>query len=174
MRHLLSFCPLARLFGPWRASAAHFEVLRLLPLILAILLGLAVATPVAAESADGVAVTTDSAAYALGDPIQVTIANDGLDRITSGGLACDDLWPLAPEQLDPDGNWQPVAVPRHQCIGIAGILVAPGQTQVRTITPALDPGTYRLVYAFRVVGAGTELTATSDPFDVIDPNAPTK
>ncbi len=148
--------------------------MRLLPLILAILLGLAVATAVAAESADGVAVITDGATYALGDPIQVTIANDGPDRITRGGLACDDLWPLALEQLDPDGNWQPVVVPRHQCIGIAGILVAPGQTQVRTITPALDPGTYRLVYAFMVVGAGTQFTATSDPFDVVDPNVPTK
>src|SRR5258708_3757268 len=148
--------------------------MRLVALISAVLFTLAAAQPIAAQFADGVTVLTDSATYSVGDPIQVTIANDGPDRITRGGLACDDLWPLALEQQDPDGNWQPLAVPRHQCIGIAGVLIAPGQQQARTITPPIDPGTYHLVSAFMVVGSGAQLTATSDPFDVVDPSAPTK
>ena len=120
------------------------------------------------QSADtgGVAVTTDSATYAVGDPIQVTIANNSGDRITRGGLDCDDLWPLALEQLDADGNWQLVPAPQHNCIGITATLISPGQTQMRTLSLVLDPGTYHVVYAYTDVDTQSQDVAVSDPFDV--------
>ncbi len=123
-----------------------------------------------AQSMNGVSVATDSPTYNLGDPIQVTISNGSLDRISRGGLACDDLWPLALEQLDGDGNWQPVEVPQHQCIGIAAPLFAPGDTQTQTISLALDPGRYHVLYGFDDIDNGTYLVAISDPFDVLPPS----
>ncbi len=119
-----------------------------------------------AQAADGVTVTTDVTSYAPGDPIQVTITNGGPDRITRGGLDCDDLWPLALEQQDDTGNWQPVQAPRHGCIGIAGTIVVPGDTQTHTISLPLDPGTYHVSYAFSDVDAGTQNVSVSDPFTV--------
>ena len=137
--------------------------------ILAVTAWLALA-PVAAlaQVADGVTVTTDATGYAPGDPIQVTITNGGPDRITRGGLDCDEIWPLALEQQDDSGNWQSVEVPRHGCIGVAGTIVAPGETQTRTITLQLDPGTYHVLYAFNDIDAGTQDVSVSDPF-TIDP-----
>jgi hypothetical protein len=127
-----------------------------------------------AQSADGVSVTTDMAAYTQGDPIQVTIQNAGPDAITRGGIVCDDVWPLAVEQLQPDGTWQAVMVPRRaNCIAIAAILFQPGQSVVRSVSLGFEPGTYRVAYAFDVVGSGpaanSRLVAFSDPFDVNPP-----
>jgi hypothetical protein len=130
---------------------------------------LLLATTLYVQPAQSVTVATDASTYSVGDTIQVTISNNGPDRITRGGLACDDLWPLALEQLAEDGSWQPVAVPRHQCIGIASALIAPGQTQLRTIALVLDPATYHVVYMFSDVDAGMIDIAVSDPFDVAAP-----
>jgi hypothetical protein len=129
---------------------------------------------VSGQPADGVSVATDMAAYTQGDPVLVTIQNAGPDPITRGGIVCDDVWPLAVEQLQEDGTWQPVVVPRRAtCIGIAGVLFQPGRTLNLTLSLSLDPGTYRVAYAFDVVGSGPAPTAGqiaySDPFDV---NAP--
>lgn len=121
-----------------------------------------------AQPADGVSVTTDASSYAPGDPIQVSIVNGGPDRITRGGLACTDIWPLALEQRQDDDSWQPVTVPQHQCIGIAAVLVSPGDTQSRTISNlTLDPGTYHVVYAFDDVDNATQDMSISDPFDIV-------
>jgi hypothetical protein len=120
-----------------------------------------------AQAVDGVSVSTDSTSYAPGDPIQVTIANAGPDRVSRGGLACDDVWPLALEQLADDGTWQPVTVPRHQCIGITAALLGPGQSQVRTLTVSLDPGTYHLAYPFDDADTSARNIAYSDPFDIV-------
>jgi len=125
------------------------------------------------QAADGVSVSTDMATYTHGDPIHVTIHNAGPDAITNGGIVCDDVWPLAVEQLQADGTWQAVPVPqRAGCIGIAGVLFPQGGSQDRTLALGLDPGTYRVVYAFRVVGGGSAANAQqiaySDPFDVND------
>src|SRR5579859_231724 len=127
------------------------------------------------QPANGVSVVTDMAAYTQGDPVQVTIQNAGPDAITRGGIVCDDVWPLALEQLQDDGTWQAVPVPRRaSCIGVAGVLFQPGGSQVHTLSLSLDPGTYRVVYAFDVVGSkgapNAGQIAYSDPFDV---NAPT-
>jgi hypothetical protein len=119
-----------------------------------------------AQPADGVTVATDAPTYLPGDSIKVTITNAGPDRISRGGLDCDDLWPLALEQLAADGSWQAVSVPQHRCIGIAAILVSPGETQMRTINLPLDVGTYHVVYAFDDVDNGTQETSISDPFDI--------
>ena len=119
-----------------------------------------------AQAADGVSVMTDAPAYAVGAPIQVTLINAGSDRISRGGLACDDLWPLALEQLSSDGSWQPVDVARRQCIGVAAELVSPGDSQQRTIDLPLDVGTYHVLYAFDDVDNGTQDVSVSDPFDV--------
>jgi len=118
------------------------------------------------QPADGVGVSTDAAAYAPGDPIQVTILNAGPDRISRGGLDCDDLWPLALEQRANDGSWQPVPVAPRQCVGIAAALVGPGETQTMTISLTLDPGAYHILYAFDDVDNGTQEMAISDPFDI--------
>jgi hypothetical protein len=133
-------------------------VFQVLPLLAAVLLF--------SQAADGVSVTTDAASYSSGDPIQVTIQNGGADRISRGGLACDDIWPLALEQRQSDGSWQPLTVPRHQCIGIAAVLVGPGQTQTKIMNLVLDPGTYHVVYAFDDVDNATQDVSSSDPFDV--------
>ena len=90
------------------------------------------------QSVDGVTVATGASTYAPGDQIQVTIENAGPSRITRGGLDCDDLWPLALEQRQADGTWQPVPAPGHACIGIASVLVSPGESQSRTISMILD------------------------------------
>jgi hypothetical protein len=121
------------------------------------------------QSMDGVLVTTDASTYAPGDQIQVSIENAGPDRITRGGLDCDDLWPLALEQRQPDSTWQSLPAPRHACIGIASVLVGPGESQSRTISMPLDPGTYHVVYAFDDVDNGTQDVSVSDAFDVIAP-----
>lgn len=164
MRNIsLSFCHATTVL------AAHLVRAVIVPAVL--LVASANPLPAAAQSAAGVSLSTDSPTYNVGDPIQVTIANDGTDRITRGGLACDDLWPLAIEQQGPDGNWQPVGVPTHQCIGIAGVVMSPGQSQSRTVSPALDPGTYHLVYSFSIVGSGAGEGAVSDAFDVVEPGA---
>ena len=120
----------------------------------------------AGADAGSVSVTTDNSSYGVGDPIQVTIENNSGDRIARGGLDCDDLWPLALDQLDVDGNWQPVAVPQHNCIGITAALIFPGQTQSRTVSLVLDPGTYHVVYAFTDVDTQSQEVSASDPFDV--------
>jgi hypothetical protein len=53
------------------------------------------------------------------------------------------------------------------CIGVTGVVVAPGQTQEKLITVPLDPGTYRINYTFDMLGMGMQnATAYSDPFDV--------
>jgi hypothetical protein len=127
-----------------------------------------------AQPANGVSVSTDMPAYTQGDPIQVTILNAGPDAVTRGGIVCDDVWPLLVEQLQSDGTWQEVPVPRRaNCIAIAGILFQPGQSLMRTVSLSLDPGTYRVAYAFDVVGSGpapnARLVAYSDPFDVNPP-----
>jgi hypothetical protein len=63
-----------------------------------------------------------------GDPVHVTIQNAPPDAITRGGIVCDDAWPLAVEQLQADGTWQGVVVPRRaSCIGVDGMLFQPGQ-----------------------------------------------
>jgi Bacterial Ig-like domain len=124
---------------------------------------------VVGQSVDGVSVTTDASSYAPGDQIQVTIDNAGPNRITRGGLDCDDIWPLALEQRQSGGDWQPVPVPSHSCIGIASVLVSPGESQSRTISMTLDPGTYHVVYAFDDVDNGTQEVSVSDDFDVIAP-----
>jgi hypothetical protein len=128
--------------------------------------GLAAAALLFAQPADGVSVSTDAPGYAPGDPIQVTILNVGPDRISRGGLACTDIWPLVLEQRLNDGTWDPVSVPQHSCIGIAAALVGPGETQTETISLSLDPGTYHVVYAFDDVDNGTQEMSTSDPFDI--------
>lgn len=125
-----------------------------------------VASALVGQAAAGVSVATDNPAYAVGDPIQVTIQNGGTDRVSRGGLACDDVWPLALEQQGGDGNWQPVQVPQHGCIGIAAALLLPGRSIARTINLQLDPGTYRLAYPFDDADTGGSQTAYSDPFDV--------
>jgi len=127
---------------------------------------------VVAQAADGVSVSTDSASYASGDPIQLTISNAGPDRVSRGGLACDDAWPLALEQLTDDGTWQPVTVPRHQCIGITAALLSPGQSQSRTITLLLYPGTYRASYPLDDADTATHGVAYSDPFEVLAQGVP--
>ena len=121
------------------------------------------------QSVDGVTVATGASTYAPGDQIQVTIENAGPSRITRGGLDCDDLWPLALEQRQADGTWQPVPAPGHACIGIASVLVSPGESQSHTISMILDPGTYHVVYAFDDVDDGTQDVSLSDAFDVIGP-----
>jgi hypothetical protein len=126
------------------------------------------------QPVEGVSVSTDMSAYAQGDPVLVTIQNTGPDAITRGGIVCDDVWPLAVEQLQDDGSWQGVVVPRRaSCIGITGVLFQPGRTLTQTLSLSLDPGTYRVAYAFDVVGSGPAPNAGqiaySDPFDV---NAP--
>jgi hypothetical protein len=135
--------------------------------VMALMLGL-----VFGQAVNGVSVTTDLSVYLPGDPIQVTIYNAGPDAITRGGIVCDDVWPLAIEQLQVDGSWQEVPVPRRSnCIAIAGVLFQPGQTITRTVSLNLDPGTYRVTYAFDVVGTGpapnARMVAYSDPFDVV-------
>jgi len=122
-----------------------------------------------AQPADGVNVTTDSSSYQQGAPIEVTIVHAGPDRITRGGLACDDVWPLALEELDADGTWQPVPVAPRQCIGIAAVVVSPGQSQTKTLTLPLEVGSYHLVYGFDDIDNGTYEVATSDPFDIVAP-----
>ena len=134
-----------------------------------ILILIAVAPLLFGQSVDGVSVTTDASTYAPGDQIQVSIDNAGPDHITRGGLDCDDLWPLALEQRQSDGGWQPIPAPRHTCIGIASVLVSPGESQSRTISMTLDPGTYHVVYAFDDVDNGTQDESVSDAFDVIAP-----
>jgi hypothetical protein len=134
-----------------------------------ILTALAAIALVVGQSVDGVTVTTDAASYAPGDQIQVTIDNAGPSRITRGGLDCDDLWPLALEQRQSAGDWQPVPVPPHACMGIASVLVSPGESQSRTIAMTLDPGTYHVVYAFDDVDNGTQEVSVSDDFDVVAP-----
>ena len=119
-----------------------------------------------AQPADGVEVATDASAYTSGDPIQVTIANNGPDRISRGGLDCNDIWPLALEMRQDDGSWQPVQVPQHGCIGIAAALISPGDSFSKTISLTLDAGTYHVVYAFDDVDNGTQDMSISDPFDV--------
>jgi len=126
------------------------------------------------QPANGVSVVTDMAAYTQGDPVQVTIQNAGPDAITRGGIVCDDVWPLALEQVQDDGTWQAVPVPRRtSCTGVAGVLFQPGGSQVHTLSLSLDPGTYRVVYAFDVVGSGgapnAGQIAYSEPFEVIAP-----
>jgi hypothetical protein len=133
------------------------------------LVAVAVIAQLFGQPVDGVIVTTDTSIYAPGDQIQVGIANAGPDRITRGGLDCDDLWPLALEQRQADSTWQPVPAPRHACIGIASVLVGPGESQSRTISMTLDPGTYHVVYAFDDVDNGTQDVSISDAFDVIAP-----
>lgn len=137
--------------------------------VMALMLELVFAQPV-----NGVSVTTDMAVYMQGEPVQVTIQNAGPDAITRGGLVCDDVWPLSVEQLQPDGSWQEVTVPRRStCIGITAMLFGPGQSQPHTVSLDLEPGTYRVAYAFSVVSAAqapnSPLVAYSDPFDVIPP-----
>jgi hypothetical protein len=132
-----------------------------------LLLSLFVAsTAMFGQAADGVSVTTDAATYMSGTPVQVTIQNGGPDRITRGGLDCADSWPLALEQLQPDGSWQDVPMPRHACIAIASVLVAPGEAQTGTISLVLDAGSYHVVYAFDDVDNGTQDASISEPFSV--------
>ena len=137
-----------------------------LPLVTGLVVSLLFGQP-----ADGVSVATDASAYAVGDPIQVTILNSGPDRISRGGLDCDALWPLALEQHAADDSWQAVPVASHQCIGIAAILVGPGETQSMTISLSLDPGSYHVVYAFDDVDNGTQDMSISDPFDITGASA---
>lgn len=139
-------------------SVCH-TVFQVLPLLAAALLF--------EQAADGVTVRTDAPSYSPGDPIQITILNGGSDRISRGGLACTDIWPLALEQRQDDDSWQPVTVPQHQCVGIAAVLVSPGDVQRKTISNlTLDPGSYHVVYAFDDVDNGTQDTSISDPFDI--------
>jgi hypothetical protein len=126
------------------------------------------------QPADGVSVTTSSSSYAPGAAIDVTVENNGPDRVTRGGIVCDDVWPLSIEQLLDDGTWQPQSVPtRANCIAIAGVLFGPGQSLNRSVSLMLDPGTYRVGYTFDVVGSppGQMLTAYSDPFAITAPTA---
>jgi len=129
-------------------------------------LGVVFAMLLFAQAADGVEVATESASYASGDPIQVTIVNNGPDRISRGGVDCNDSWPLAVEMLQDYGSWQPVQVPQHACIGIAAALINPGESFSKLISLSLGPGTYHVVYAFDDVDNGTQDMSISDPFDV--------
>jgi hypothetical protein len=129
----------------------------------AIFLGFA---SVLAQAADGVSVMTDAPAYPPGAPIQITLTVAGPDRISRGGIACDDVSPLALEQLSSDGSWQPVDVAQHTCIGIAAELLSPGDTQQQTIKLPLDVGTYHVLYAFDDIDNGIQDVSISDPFDV--------
>lgn len=119
-----------------------------------------------AQAVDGVSIMTDAPVYAPGAPIQITLSVAGPDRISRGGIACDDVWPLALEQLSSDGSWQPVDVARHACIGIAAELLSPGDTQQQTINLPLEVGTYHVLYAFDDVDNGFQDVSISDPFDV--------
>jgi hypothetical protein len=79
-------------------------------------------------------VSSDMAAYAQGDPVHVTIQNAPPDAITRGEIVCDDVWPLAVEQLQADGTWQGVVMPRRaSCIGVAGVLFQPRRTLTQTL-----------------------------------------
>src|SRR5258708_2667796 len=126
------------------------------------------------QTADGVSVTTNSSSYAPGATIDVTVENNGPDRVTRGGIVCDDVWPLSLEQLQDDGSWQPQRVPaRANCIAVAGVLFGPGQSLTRSVSLMLDPGTYRVGYTFDVVGSppAQMLIASSDPFAIRAPTA---
>lgn len=130
------------------------------------LLALTAALHLLGQPADGVSVSTEAFAYTPGDPIQVTIFNAGPDRITRGGLACTDIWPLGVEQRQSDASWLEVPVAPRQCEGITSVLVNPGDAQTQTIALSLDPGTYHVVYAFDDIDNGVQDVATSDPFDI--------
>ena len=49
------------------------------------------------QPADGVSVTTSSSAYAPGATIDVTVENNGSDRVTRGGIVCELCRPVRRE-----------------------------------------------------------------------------
>ena len=126
--------------------------------------GPAVPPPTTGPSYPGVSirVSTERSLYALGEPVQATIFNEG--RTVSFGLMGYRCSPFSLEQLGPSG-WELVPGPPVACIAIL-LILRPGESRTFTVDAPPTPGVYRLGLRVNVEGTDARHVTYTDPFTV--------